>query len=166
MDTMIQQIIISLAGSSITLTIFLVIGGWYLKNRVEKEIEFIFKQKELLLTEVIKKRAEITLSIFNLCKKITSGKMKIGEFITKSDLIDQVAIWFPDETYQIVRDFFAHYLSDPSGSWVNWKSEVEPVLQSLITAVRPESKVIESEGYLLPGFPYKIHFLPNIVTKS
>lgn len=141
------------------------LGIWILKTILERKISSAFKEKEIKMGEIIKRRTEIVLKTFKFIKETMSGKMEWQEFIEKQ--IDvEVACWFPDNVYIAVRDFIGTILKEESAKHVDWHRDAEPVLQAIIKAIRSDSIIIVEPGIKLKDGLPEYHFMPNFSTKE
>ena len=122
------------------------------------------KRQEISHAEVMKERARAAGDILRFCREVVGG-LTIAEFVDQAgDLADRVACWFPDECYVAFRDYIALYVNNPSAKGENWQDAVEPVLNEIVSALRPDNK---SEILNLPGdrfkdYPEEYRFLPNL----
>ena len=121
-----------------------------------QRLQALLDERKLQVSEITKRRAEIANEAFTFIKR-TGGALPLGELVDPS-LDVAVACWFPDETYCAFRDYVIKLAYHPTGKGMDWSKDVEPVLQLLVAAVRPDSQIL-----LGARSPYGNYaFLPNL----
>jgi hypothetical protein len=149
----------SVLSSVVTSTILLAASGWILRTLIEKKLDSFYKERELSLSEIINRRAEIAADVYLYVKKTCGGGGTLGD-LANPRLEIQVACWFPDQVYIAFRDFVVKLLVDPSGKTMSWTGDAEPLLQKVLQAIRPDSRILQQHGATLGKNEFR--FLPNI----